>query len=318
MRLTEALQAAGYPVALYETIEFLRAPNPDFDAYVFHHPSLDYPQLRNVVTTLSNLRRALISDWDLPLFCDEIYGAEQMSRTDGDEPRRTTDYVAALKLFPRLSTATAPLTELASLYQPDVELMTVPETISTRQKALADVLQVPVTARNPKSIGYVVRNELAAEDFRSVHDVVFKILCEDPECQFTFFGSLEASGPITRHPRVSFEPALSASGPELDLTKVACVIEPHANVTRDRCATRLGFLQASLAGCQYIATPFPDLNALKAPNLKLATDLEEWHSHIRSAFTQAKSVRTQRSAASYVKKNHSATAALSNLQTLLS
>ncbi len=318
LRLTEALQAAGYSVALYETIEFLRAPNPDFEAYVFHHPSLDFPQLRNVVTTLSNLRRVLISDWDLPLFRDEIYGAEQTGGAEGNEPRRTTDYVAAMKLFPRLSTATTPLTELASLYQPDVELMTVPETISARQKALADVLQVPVTPRNPKSIGFVCRTELAAADFGFIYDVVFKIIAEDPECQLTFFGPIELPGPIARNPRVTFEPALSQADPDLDLTKVACVIEPHVDVLRDRCTTRLGFLQASLAGCQYVATPFPDVSTLKAPNLQLATSLEEWHDHIREAFTRAKSVRAARSAASYVKKNHSSTAALSNLQTLLS
>ncbi len=316
-RLAEGMQAAGSCVALYDTAEFFRAPNPDFDAYVFHHPTLDFPQLRNVVTSLGKLRRTLISDWDLPLFCDEIYGAEQPGRKGGDSPAKTTDYVAAMKLFDRLSAATAPLTELASLYQPDVELMTVPESISPRLKGSTDILQVPVTPRSPNSLGFVCRGPHASGDLALIYDVVFKIISEDSTCSLTLFGDLELPGPLLSHPRVTLQPDLSKTDPHLDLSTVACVIEPHADVARDRCASRLGFLQASLAGCQYIATPLPDLNALKAPNLRLASTEMEWHDHIRAALSAAKSLRAARSAASYVKKNHASTNALNNFKALL-
>lgn len=316
-RLAEGAQAAGSCVALYETAEFLRAPNPDFDAYVFHHPTLDYPQLRNVVATLGKLRRILISDWDLPLFCDEIYGAEQPGGKDRNTPIKTTDYVAAMKLFDRLSAATTPLTELASLYQPDVQLVTVPECISPRLKGLTDVLQIPTTPRNPKSLGFVCRSQHAPSDLALIYDVIFKIISEDDACTLSLFGEIDLPGPLLSHPRVNTRPAPSETEPHIDLSKVACVIEPHADAARDRCSSRLGFLQASLAGCQYVATPLPDLNTLKAPNLKLAKSEAEWHDHIRAAFGAAQSVRAARSAASYVKKNHATTTALNNLHTLL-
>ncbi len=317
LRMAEGLQAEGYPVALYETSEFLRAPNPDFDVYVFHHPTLDFPQLRAVLTTLGKLRRVLISDWDLPLFCDEIYGTEQTTQSERGDPLKTTDYVAAMKLFDRLTAATGPLIELASLYQPDVELVTVPQSISSRQKDTTEVLQVATTPRNPKSLGYACNAATAARDFSIVYDLVFKILSEDPETTLTLFGAIDLPGPLLSHPQVFQDTALSPTEPHQDLAKIACVIEPHADPVRDRCATRLGFLQASLAGCQYVASPLPDLNPLKAPNLKMATSAEDWHDQILGAFERAKTLRAARSAASYVKKNHSPSAALSSFQTMI-
>ncbi len=317
LRMAEGLQAEGYPVALYETSEFLRAPNPDFDVYVFHHPTLDFPQLRAVLTTLGKLRRILISDWDLPLFCDEIFGAEQSVERERGGSLKTTDYVAAMKLFTRLSAATAPLIELASLYQPDVELVTVPQSISPRQKDTTDVLNVATTPRNPKSLGFVCNTATAAADISVVYDLVFKILSEDPETTLTLFGEIDLPGPLLSHPQVFKDTALSPTDPHQDLAKVSCVVEPHADPVRDRCVSRLGFLQASLAGCQYIATPLPDLSSLKAPNLKLATSAEDWHDQILGAFQKAKNAKAARSAASYVKKNHSPNAALSSFQTMI-
>ena len=316
--MAEELQAGGHSVALHETDEFLRAPNPDFDAYVFHHPTLNHGQLRSVVTTLGNLRRIMISDWDMPLFCDEIYGAEQLGGQEQSTPLKTTDYVAAMKLFDRLSAATAPLAELASLYQPDVELMTVPDGVSARLKGLTDVLQIAVAPRNPRSIGYVSRGLNATSDLAVLYDVLFKIISEDSACTLTVFGPLDLPGPFERHPRVKQEAAVSASDPQLDLARVACVIEPHSDLKRARCVSRVGFLEASLAGCQYVASPLPDLIELPAaPNLKLATSAPEWHDHIQAALTSAQSSRAGRSAASYVKKNLTATAAMGQFQSFL-
>lgn len=317
LRLAEGLQASDSLVALYETSEFLRAPNPDFDVYVFHHPTLDNPQLRNVVNTLGKLRRILISDWNRPLFCDEIYGAEQSAAAAPNMSMKTTDYVAAMKLFRRMSAATAPLLELASLYHPDAELATVPECISPRAKDALDILQIQVTPRNPKSIGFVCNRSNSADDIGLIYDAIFKILSEDSECRLTFFGSIELTGPLRAHPQVIHAAALPKADPHHALSQVACVIEPHKKVERDRCTSRSGFLQASLAGCQYVATPLPDLSGLKAPNLKLATSEEEWYSHILGAFKSAQSMRAARSAASYVKKNHSSTTALNNFYTLI-
>ncbi len=316
-RLAEAVQTGGYPVAVYETSEFLRAPNPDFEAYVFHHPSAAYSQLRNVVTALQKLGRVIICDWELPLFCDEIYGVEHPGDANSPEPRRTTDYVAALKLFPRVSAANPAIAELASLYQPEAQLVTVPESISPRQKAIADALQASTTKRNPKALGFVCRDRMAAANFGLVHDLVCKLIAEDSERHLTIFGHMDLDGPLANHPRVTFKPALSPSAPNLDLTSVGCVVEPSAIPTQNRCATRANFLHASLAGCQYVATPLPDLAALKAPNLKFATTSAEWHDQLRNAVARATSAQAARSAASYVKKNHSSAAALSPFQTLL-
>lgn len=317
LRLAEGLEASDNPVALYETSEFLRAPNPDFDAYVFHHPTLDSPQLRSVVTTLHKLRRNVISDWDRPLFCDEIYGAEQESPSENSTSRKTTDYVAAMKLFHRLSAATAPLLELASLYQPDAEMITVPECISPRLKDSVDILQLPVAPRNPKSIGYVCNAASAPDDIALVYDVVLKLLSEDADSRLVFFGPIELTGPLRSHPQVVYNPPLPADDPHHHLTQVACLLEPHADVERDRCCSRVGYLQASLAGCQYVASPLPDLSSLKAPNLKLAISGEDWYGHILAAFKSAQGVRAARSAAAYVKKNHSSTAALNNFLALI-
>ena len=317
VRMAEGLQSGGWSVSLYETADFLRAPNPDFDAYVFHHPTVSNAQLRSVVTTLGNLRRTLISDWDLPLFCDEIYGAEQPAEQNGGTPLRTTDYIAAMKLFRRLSAATFPLAELASLYQPDVELMTVPDSISPRLKGMSDVLQLPVAPRNPKSLGYVATGIHAASDLAVIYDVLFKIISEDSACTLTVFGAMGLPGPLLDHPRVKIEAALSKTSPELDLSRVACVIDPHANLKRDRCVSRIGFLHASLAGCQYVASPLPDLGDLEAPNLRLATSQAEWHDHIQEALAAAQSPRSARSAASFVKKTQTASNTLSQFQSFL-
>ncbi len=317
VRMAEGLQTNGYSVALYRTEEFLRAPNPDFDAYVFHHPTVNHAQLRSVVGSLGNLRRILISDWDLPLFCDEIYGAEQPAGQSGGAPLKTTDYIAAMKLFKRLSAATPPLAELASLYQPDVELMTVPESITPRLKGLSDVLQLPVAPRNPKSLGFVARTQHSALDLAMIYDLLFKIISEDSACTLTIFGSVELPGPLLTHPRVKHEAPVAKQAPELDLAKVACIIDPHANTKRDRCVSRIGFLQASLAGCQYVSSRLPDLSQLDAPNLRLATTQSEWHDHIQAALAAAQSLRAARSAASYAKKTHATTTILSQFQSFL-
>ncbi|MEM1200366.1 MAG: hypothetical protein AAGI06_13760 [Pseudomonadota bacterium] len=315
--MAEGLQATGYSVALYGTVEFLRAPNPDFDAYIFHHPTVSHPQLRSVVSTLGNLRRTLISDWDLPLFCDEIVGAEQPASQSGDAPLKTTDYIAGMKLFKRLSAATSPLAELASLYQPEVELMTVPDAISPRLKGMSDVLQLPVAPRNPKSLGFVANSAHAASDLALIHDVLFKIISEDNACTLTIFGSVDLPGPLLTHPRVKREASPSTLTPELDLARVACIIAPHADTKRDRCASRIGFLQASLAGCQYVASPLPDLSGIDGSNLRLATNLSEWHDQIQEALVSTQSLRAARSAASYVKKSHASSTLLSQFQSFL-
>ncbi|MEM8685913.1 MAG: hypothetical protein AAGF81_01190 [Pseudomonadota bacterium] len=317
VRMAEGLQATGYSVALYETAEFLRAPNPDFDAYIFHHPTVNHAQLRSVVTSLGNLRRTLISDWDLPLFCDEIFGSEQPAEQNGEPPLKTTDYIAGMKLFRRLSAATPPLAELASLYQPDVELMTVPDGISPRLKGLSDVLQLPVVPRNPKSLGFVANTPQAASDLALIYDVLFKIVSEDSACTLTIFGPLELPGPLLAHPRVKQEAPLSKLSPELDLTRVACIVDPHVDQKRDRCVSRIGFLQASLAGCQYVASPLPDLSGLDAPNLRLAAGQSEWHDQIQDALTSTKSLRAARSAASHAKKNHASATIMSQFQNFL-
>ena len=317
VRMAEGLQASGYSVALYETADFLRAPNPDFDAYIFHHPTVSYSQLRSVVSSLGNLRRTLISDWDMPLFCDEIFGAEQPAGQNGAPPLKTTDYIAAMKLFSRLSAATPPLAELASLYQPDVELMTVPDSISPRLKGMSDVLQLPVAPRNPKSLGFVAKTPHARADLALIYDVLFKIISEDSACTLTVFGPLDLPGPLMTHPRVKQEAPLSNLTPELDLARVACIIDPHADLKRDRCVSRIGFLQASLAGCQYIASPLPDLSGLDAPNLRLATTLSEWHDQIQDALASTQSLRAARSAASFAKKTHTASTTLTQFQSFL-
>ena len=269
------------------------------------------------MSTLGNLRRTLISDWDLPLFCDEIFGSEQPAGQTGGTPLKTTDYIAAMKLFRRLSAATAPLAELASLYQPDVELMTVPDAISPRLKGMSDVLQLPVAPRNPRSLGFVAKSSHAASDLALIYDVLFKLISEDNACTLTVFGSLDLPGPLLTHPRVKREASPSTLTPELDLARVACIIAPHADMKRDRCVSRIDFLQASLAGCQYVASPLPDLSGLDAPNLRLATTQSEWHDHIQEALASAQSLRAARSAASYAKKSHASTTVLSQFQSFL-
>jgi len=246
--LAEALRNAGYIAAVYPHDTFLEAPNPVFDIYAFHRPSAGDERLRTVVGALRKLQKTLVADIDRYIFREQENEDETIGQARADQVR-------ALRLFEHVTAATTALTEHAEKHHAMAEVQVITNSILPSLLGLVESQGTNLLARPDRTIGYAHWPDSATADFSAVQDVLFKTVAEDQTARLILFGPVKPPAHLENHPRVELRPAIRPSDLPFLFAECACIVGPLEDSERGQSTSRAGYLEASLAGCKYVATP---------------------------------------------------------------
>ena len=260
----EALQAAGHIVTVAPLGTFLTAPNPDFEVYIFHRPSMADERLRTVLTALKKLKKTIIADLD-----EFVFGSE-----------RPSDQAQALGMFDKITLNTHALSDAVRAHVGNLDLHVTPDALPPSLAGMYQVRQCHLEARPPGALCYIAPEDGNGMAFRRIWDVVYKVLSEDEDASLTCFGELDAPDVLTSHPRVFFRPRELPVYRTMTLAEFGCVLAPLLPGDHSRCASRADYIETTLAGARYICSPFPDLPPLRQANLKTAITPSDWYEQL--------------------------------------
>ncbi|MEM7427118.1 MAG: hypothetical protein AAF441_13560 [Pseudomonadota bacterium] len=270
MHLAEALQQAGHIAAVAPLAAFLTAPNPDFEVYVFHRPSVAHSKLKTVLAALHQLGAVTIADLDRYIFPES---GEENGSAYGNE-------LQALKLFRKVTVATHALADALRNHQSGTDLMVLPDSLPASLLGLHEVRRPHLKERPRQSLAYVQAPGGHGLALRQIWDVVYKVLSEHEEATLTLFGTADVPEILTNHPNASVQPVLRTPYRMTTYSRFDCILDPALPGPQSKCVSRANYMEATLAGSRLISSPLPDLPPLRQPNLKVAPSPTEWYEHL--------------------------------------
>jgi glycosyltransferase involved in cell wall biosynthesis len=277
----EALLSAGHKCCVVSQKRFVEMPSYDFDVYVFHRPAPDVGPLHSILERLKESGKFLIADYDDLVFGDELLALDSsLAKRGGDASleaiaafRRNTE---ALRFFERVTVSTYPLADKVKQFHSTAQVDVVHNTIPDSIFALSDRLEISTRPRPARQIGYFCGTNTHDADFRVVSEVIIAMLDNFPDATFVVLGPLKLPGALAFHPRVHTYPPCNYFRLSSVMSGCSIAIAPLVRGEFNDCKSRVKFLEASVAGCQLIASPIDDMTRAAEGRIALPTTPNEW------------------------------------------
>ena len=287
---SEALQKSGHFCAVYSANQFYKNPSFDYDVYIFHRPNIARGGFLETITTLRRLGRCLIADYD-----DLIFGTEEIAMISSAVKNGTlppdravaafANNLEALQKFDKVSASTEPLAARAREFNPGADVRVVPNIVSEAMLTFHDNFGSAYRKRSPRMIGYFAGTKSHDRDFPVVEAALHRVLSENSDITLLVVGPVLVPGGIAALPNVMTAPVVNYFRLPSLMTMCATVIAPLEDSAFNACKSRVKFLEAALSGCRLVASPIPDMQAIGAEHLTLATDVNDWHEALSEPLT---------------------------------
>lgn len=235
-----------------------------------------------VIDALRRLGAKLIADYD-----DLIFGTEDIALVSSAvkngtlTPERAVDAfssnLAGLLQFDMVTVSTEPLAERVRQFNPGAQVAVVPNVIPESILATHRELATPFRLRPTTSIGYFAGTRSHDKDFPVVEAALHRVLSENPDFSLLIVGPVAVPAAIASLANVSSAPVVNYLRLPALMTMCATVIAPLETSTFNDCKSRVKFLEAALGGCRLIASPIPDMQAIGAEHLTLASTMDDWY-----------------------------------------
>lgn len=286
--LATELNRAGIKAICASQEEFERhmGASANFDAYIFHRPSMAN-KLGKFVCEYKT-KRLLIADYDDLLFDPAV--ARQISTVKKDHfslsgaLRQSCHIAAAASIFDNFSLSTQPLKEhVERLFQPR-------KAVVIHNGLPASFLGLCAAARKKYPwkgrrylFGYMSGTATHDRDFLFIKKLILGKLQKSGQ-KLLLAGPLDkndreidACGFIERHGLVSF-----STLPEL-MAQCKYLLAPLEDNIFNLCKSGIKFMEGAACGCVVIATPIPDMDRFESPLLVKCRAMADWQKAIGEA-----------------------------------
>lgn len=277
----EALTSLGHYAGVVSLARFLETPCYDYDAYVFHRPSIADKRFLPVLAKLRESAKILVADYDDLIFGDEEIALESsIAKNLTLSPEATIavfrNNLEALRSFETITASTRPLAIAIKDAHPIAAVEVCSNTVPDSVIQLCDALQPFDQPRN-SDVGYFCGTRSHNLDFPEVYDVLLRLIQERSSLHLWIFGPLDLHGALAAQPRVHFRPVVGYWRLFNQMSRCHITIAPLEPSPFNACKSRVKFLESGLSGCELIASPIDDMTLLVDAGVRLASTEDDWY-----------------------------------------
>lgn len=302
--LAEELQRKGHIVAVYSQ-EFFKAPNFDYDVYIFHRPhrsSFASARFDDVISLLKQKGKILVADYD-----DLIFGGKEIAesssivknkhRTKDEAIKIFANNLDGLRAFDKVTCSTRTLATNVSFFNPKAKVQVLPNFIPHSVLDIHTQRQTYKAERPRGSIGYFAGTKSHDKDILVILEPLHRVLIENPDFTFLVVGPVAIPKALAGLPNVIANPVLNYFRLPSLMQSCETVIAPLEDGEFNDSKSRVKFLESAIAGCRLIATPITDMKDVQNESgiLFLADNKDEWYDLLSSppSYTDLDKLRKQ-------------------------
>ena len=284
----EALTRLGHRCAIYSAKNFYQNPNLNYDVYLFHRPNVSRSGFTEVLGFLRRNGKVCIADYD-----DLIFGSEHLAMQSSAVKNNTLSpdqavrafsaNLQAMQQFDKVSGSTQPLVDQVRCMNPDAMASVVRNFLPPSMVSVHDEMGTRQRSRGRVNIGYFAGTKSHDRDFPVVEAALHRVLCENPHAHLLVVGPVRLPASIAAMPNVSIAPVVDYLRLPTVMSRCSVAIAPLEMSEFNRCKSRVKFLEAALSGVWLIASPIPDMQAIGAEHLSLASSMDCWYEALSAA-----------------------------------